>query len=153
MIRSEISRDLLRQLKAQFFMKYTIINFEIHGDHNGKLVALEENNSIPFEIKRVYYVWDSEYEVVRGKHAHKDLQQVIVCLRGSCDFTLDDGAEKITIHLDDPAKGLYLNNDIWREFTHFSNDCLIMVLASQPYIASDYIHNYDEFKKYLETKS
>lgn len=124
---------------------YSIINFKVRGDHNGKLVALEKGVDFPFEIKRVYYIWDTEYDVVRGKHAHKKLEQVIVCTSGSCDFILDDGREREIVHLDNPAQGLYIKNNIWREFTNFSPDCVIMVLASEHYDESDYIRNYEEF--------
>lgn len=128
-------------------MDYKLIDFPIHGDHNGKLVALEKSNDFPFEIKRVYYVWDTSHDVVRGRHAHKNLQQVIICIHGSCDFILDDGRKRETIHLDNPAQGLYISNNIWREFTNFSEDCVIVVLASEHYIPDDYIHDYEEFKK------
>ncbi len=124
---------------------YSIINFKVRGDHNGKLVALEKGVDFPFEIKRVYYIWDTEHDVVRGKHAHKKLEQVIVCTSGSCDFILDDGREREIVHLDNPAQGLYIKNNIWREFTNFSPDCVIMVLASEHYDESDYIRNYEEF--------
>ena len=124
---------------------YSIINFKVRGDHNGKRVALEKGVDFPFEIKRVYYIWDTEHDVVRGKHAHKKLEQVIVCTSGSCDFILDDGREREIVHLDNPAQGLYIKNNIWREFTNFSPDCVIMVLASEHYDESDYIRNYEEF--------
>ncbi len=122
-----------------------ILNFNIRGDYNGKLVALEQNKDIPFEIKRVYYIWDTAKEVVRGRHAHRKLEQIIICMRGSCDFILDDGHSKETVHLDNPAQGLYIKNNIWREFTNFSEDCVIMVLASEHYSENDYIRSYDEF--------
>lgn len=128
-------------------MNYKLIDFSIHGDHNGKLVSLEKNSDFPFEIKRVYYVWDTSHDVVRGKHSHKKLQQVIICIHGSCDFILDDGSKRERIHLDNPAQGLYISNNIWREFTNFSEDCVIVVLASEPYIPDDYIHDYEVFKK------
>lgn len=128
-------------------MDYRLIDFPIHGDHNGKLVALEKSEDFPFEIKRVYYVWDTAHDVVRGKHAHKNLQQVIICIHGSCDFILDDGRNRETIRLDNPAQGLYISNNIWREFTNFSKDCVIVVLASEHYVPDDYIHDYEEFKK------
>lgn len=124
-----------------------ILNFNIRGDYNGKLVALEQNKDIPFEIKRVYYIWDTAKEVVRGRHAHRKLEQIIVCMRGSCDFILDDGHNRETVHLDNPAQGLYVKNNIWREFTNFSEDCVIMVLASKHYDEADYIRDYDTFLK------
>lgn len=124
---------------------YSLLNFEVKGNYDGSLVAVENNKNIPFEIKRVYYVWGTKKEVIRGKHAHKNLEQVIICVSGSCDFILDNGEEKETIHLDNPSQGLYIKNTIWREFTNFSEDCVVVVLTSQLYDESDYIRDYNEF--------
>ena len=123
------------------------MNFRVRGDHNGKLVALEKGEDFPFEIKRVYYIWDTASSVIRGKHAHRKLEQVIVCTSGSCDFILDDGRERTSIHLNNPAQGLYIKHNIWREFTNFSPDCVVMVLASEHYDESDYIRDYDQYLK------
>lgn len=126
---------------------YYLINFETKGDSRGKLIATENNRNIPFEIKRVYYVYGTNRDVIRGKHSHKNLEQVVICVSGSCDFILDDGNKRETIHLDNPAVGLYIKNNIWREFTNFSSNCVVIVLASQYYDESDYIRDYDEFLK------
>lgn len=124
-----------------------LINFPIHGDYEGNLVALEKGTDFPFEIKRVYYIWGTQAHVIRGRHAHKKLEQVVVCTSGSCDFILDNGTERQIVHLDNPAQGLYLKNNIWREFTNFSPDCVVMVLASEHYDEADYIKDYDQFLK------
>lgn len=126
-------------------MKYDLLDFNVRGDHTGSLVALEKGEDFPFDIKRVYYIWGTDYAVIRGYHAHRNLEQVIICTSGSCDFILDDGCERITIHLNSPEQGLYIKSNIWREFTHFSPDCVVMVLASEHYNESDYIRNYNEF--------
>ena len=126
-------------------MMYTLLNFKIHGDHSGKLVALERGDDFPFDIKRVYYIWDTDCGVVRGKHAHRKLEQVIICMSGSCDFILDNGKDRQTVHLDNPSQGLYIKHNIWREFTNFSKDCVVVVLASEHYDESDYIRDYDSF--------
>jgi len=126
-------------------MNYKILNFRVHGDHAGSLVALEKGDDFPFEIKRVYYVWGTDKDTVRGKHAHKKLEQVIVCVSGNCDFILDDGNNRELVHLSDPTQGLYIGNNIWREFTNFSKDCVVMVLASEHYDEADYIRDYNEF--------
>lgn len=126
-------------------MLYELINFEVKGDHYGKLVALEGGSNIPFEIKRVYYIYDTLQDVVRGKHAHCLLEQVIICIAGSCDFMLDNGVEKAAVHLNSPSQGLYLKHNVWREFTGFSSDCVVLVLASQHYDENDYIRDYDVF--------
>ena len=85
--------------------------------------------------------------VIRGKHAHRKLEQIIICIHGSCDFMLDDGREKIKVHLDTPTRRLYIKNNIWREFTNFSSDCVLVVLASEHYNESDYIRDYQEFMR------
>jgi len=124
-----------------------IIRFPVHGDSNGSLVALEKGADFPFEIKRVYYIWGTKSDFVRGHHAHRNLEQVVICTSGSCDFTLDDGARRETYRLDSPTKGLHIKNNVWREFTNFSPDCVVMVLASEYYNEGDYIRNYGEFLK------
>ena len=125
---------------------YELLHFHVKGDRRGSLVALEKKgDSFPFDIKRVYYIWGTEAHVTRGNHAHKTLEQVIVCLSGSCDFILDDGKHRETIHLNNPAEGLYIKHNIWREFTNFSKDCVVMVLASDYCDESDYIRDYAEF--------
>jgi len=126
---------------------YKILDFKVLGDHGGKLVALEKDKGLPFDVKRVYYIWGTQKDVVRGKHAHKKLEQVIVCTSGSCDFILDDGKQREKVHLDNPAKGLYIKHNIWREFTNFSPDCVLMVLASEYYDEHDYIRDYPTFMK------
>ncbi len=122
-----------------------MLEFPIHGDHSGSLVALEKGDDFPFEIKRVYYVWGTDTAIVRGHHAHKELEQVIVVTSGSCDFMLDNGFGRESVRLDRPNVGLYIKGNIWRTFTNFSPDCVVMVLASMHYDESDYIRNYDEF--------
>lgn len=129
-----------------------IVEFPVHGDKQGKLVAIEELKDCPFDVKRVYYIWDTLHDVVRGKHAHYDLKQVILCLKGSCDFILDDGTTRETVHLDDPSKGIYIDSYIWREFTNFSEDCVVLVLASEHYNTDDYIYDYQEFLDKVHNK-
>ncbi|MEX6314973.1 FdtA/QdtA family cupin domain-containing protein [Providencia manganoxydans] len=121
------------------------IEFKKLGDDRGSLVSLEQNKNIPFEIKRIYYIFDTKDGVSRGFHAHKNLQQVAVCVKGSCRFLLDDGKTKEEVILDKPYMGLHINSFIWREMHDFSEDCVLMVLASELYDESDYIRNYDDF--------
>lgn len=127
---------------------YSLIDLTVRGDSDGKLVAIEAGAGLPFDLKRVYYIWDTEKNALRGKHAHKKLEQLVICTSGSCDFTIDTGQERKTVHLNRPDQALYLNSPLWREFTNFSSDCVVMVLASQPYDTSDYIHDYKEFLDY-----
>lgn len=124
--------------------------FQQHGDERGQLVALEENKDIPFEIKRVYYMYDTVEGVSRGHHAHKSLEQILICIHGSCKILLDNGTEKNIVPLERPYEGLYVSNAMWREMYDFSPDAVLMVLASDYYREEDYIRNYDEFLKYVE---
>ncbi len=130
-------------------MKYV---FQQHGDERGQLVALEEYKDIPFEIKRVYYMYDTKGGVHRGFHAHKKLQQILICIHGSCKILLDNGEERKIISLEKSYEGLYVKNDMWREMYDFSEDAVLMVLASEYYDESDYIRNYDEFLKYVKNE-
>jgi dTDP-4-dehydrorhamnose 3,5-epimerase-like enzyme len=143
------SNEQERQTKT---MDKKIINFDIKGDDRGSLISLETNSNIPFYIKRVYYIFGNKPNVVRGKHAHKNLAQVLVCVSGFVKIKLDDGKETEEIYLDKPDKGLYIKGLIWREMSEFSNDCVLVVLASESYDESDYIRNYDEFLKVVHQK-
>ncbi len=119
--------------------------FQQHGDNRGSLVALEEFKDIPFEIKRVYYMYDTIEGVVRGYHAHKNLEQILICIHGSCKVLLDNGKEKKKVYLEKPYEGLYVPNNMWREMYDFSPDAVLMVLASEYYNEEDYIRDYDKF--------
>lgn len=121
--------------------------FQQHGDERGMLVALEEFKDIPFEIKRVYYLYDTKKEVRRGFHAYRSLEQILICIHGSCRVLLDNGTEKKTVSLEKPYEGLYIANDIWREMYDFSSDAVLLVLASDFYREEDYIRDYEIFKQ------
>lgn len=131
-------------------MDIQIIKFRLHSDGRGGLIALEQLKDIPFEIKRIYYIFDVAEGMRRGCHAHKKLQQVLFCPHGSCKILLDDGAEKTEILLDSPDTGLLMNNNIWREMFDFSQGTVLMVLASDYYDESDYIRDYGEFLSSLK---
>lgn len=126
--------------------------FQQHGDERGQLVALEEMKDIPFEIKRVYYMYDTGEGVRRGFHAHKSLEQILICIHGKCKILLDNGEEQKVVPLEKPYEGLYIANDMWREMFDFSPDAVLMVLASDFYKEEDYIRNYDEFIKFVQEK-
>lgn len=123
-----------------------LIDFPVLGDARGSLLALEGNNNIPFDIKRVYYIFNTREGVARGFHAHKVLKQVAIAVRGSCHFILDNGYEREQVLLDNPTQGLLIESFMWREMYDFSDDCVLMVLADQLYDESDYIRDYEEFK-------
>lgn len=123
--------------------------FQPHGDERGQLVALEEFKDIPFKIKRVYYMYDTVNGITRGHHAHKSLEQILICIHGSCKIRLDDGREKKVVPLEKPYEGVYVSNVMWREMYDFSSDAVLMVLASEPYDEADYIRDYDEFLEFI----
>ena len=121
------------------------INFPSLGDKRGALVALEGAKTVPFEIKRVYYIFGTQPGVARGFHAHRNLRQVAVCVIGKCRMVLDDGEKREEAWLDSPNKGLVINKMVWREMHDFSSDCVLLVLASEHYNESDYIRLYSDF--------
>jgi dTDP-4-dehydrorhamnose 3,5-epimerase-like enzyme len=121
------------------------VNFPPLGDDRGSLVALEANNTVPFDIKRVYYIFGTQAGVSRGFHAHRNLKQVAVCVTGKCRMIIDNGKERVETWLDSPTKGLLINDLVWREMHDFSDDCVLLVLASEHYDESDYIRDYEFF--------
>ena len=121
--------------------------FQQHGDERGMLVALEELKDIPFEIKRVYFMYDTKSDVHRGFHAHKTLEQILICIHGSCKVLLDNGKDRKIVSLEKPYEGLYISNDMWREMFDFSEDAVLMVLAYDFYNEEDYIRDYQQFKE------
>ncbi len=122
------------------------IEFQSIGDARGELVALEGKRNVPFEIKRVYYMTGLSPEIPRGFHAHRKLEQIAICLRGSCRFILDDGRFRKEAWLRTSKQGLYIGNMIWREMHDFTRDCVLMVLASEVYDEADYIRDYEVFR-------
>ena len=121
--------------------------FPPHGDDRGQLVAIEEMKDLPFDIKRVYYIYDTLPGVRRGFHAHKCLQQILLCVNGSCKIHLDDCHSTAEVTLDQPNEGLYISNNMWREMYDFTPGTVLLVLASEYYDEADYIRNYDDFIK------
>jgi len=122
-----------------------LIEYPPLGDDRGSLVALEGNKTVPFDIKRVYYIFGTKEGVARGFHAHKTLKQVAVCVTGKCRMVLDDGHKKEDVWLDSSTKGLVIEELIWREMYDFSPDCVLLVLASEHYDEADYIRDYQQF--------
>ena len=124
--------------------------FPPHGDDRGQLIAIEEMKDLPFDIRRVYYIYDTLPGVRRGFHAHKCLQQILICVSGSCKIHLDDGSDTAEVTLDKPYEGLYISNNMWREMYDFTPGAVLLVLASEHYDEADYIRNYDDFFKMVK---
>ncbi len=123
------------------------VDFPPLGDERGSLVALEGSKTVPFDIKRVYYIFGTQQGVARGFHAHRKLKQVAICVTGKCRMVLDDGQIREEVWLDSPTKGLIIGDQVWREMYDFSPDCVLLVLASEHYDETDYIRNYDQFRR------
>lgn len=122
-----------------------LLELPIFGDGRGDLVSIEAEKNISFQIKRVYHLFNLGKHS-RGMHAHRQLQQLAFCVHGSCRFVLDDGVNREDVMLSEPSKGLLIGNLIWREMHDFTDDCVIMVLASEHYDETDYIRDYATFR-------
>lgn len=129
-----------------------LVDFSVINDDRGFLISLEQNKNIPFEVKRVYYIFNTKPGVRRGFHAHKELDQVLVCVKGSCTVLIDDAVNKKNVILSKANKGLYVGPMVWHEMYDFSEDCVLLVVASEIYDKNDYIGNYKQFKCEVERK-
>ena len=123
------------------------------SDPRGNLTFIEGGAHIPFDIARVYYLYDVPGGAERGGHAHKALRQLIIAMSGSFDILLDDGVNKQRVHLNRPYFGLYVDTMVWRELDNFSSGSVCMVLASTHYEESDYYRDYDEYRQALEARA
>ena len=124
----------------------TIIEIDKHQHDKGNISVIENERTIPFDVKRVYYLYDVPGGESRGGHAHRELQQLIVAASGSFNVTLDDGSVKRTFTLNRPYQGLLVVPGIWRELDDFSSGAVCLVMASMVYDANDYIRDYKQFK-------
>ena len=124
-----------------------ILNFKDLGDERGKLVVIEGNKDIPFEIKRTFYIYDSDNDVVRGQHANRESEFVLINVAGSSKVRITNGKEEIIVELDKPMMGVYIPKMIWKDMYDFSNDSVLLVLASTHYNGKEYIRDYNEYIK------
>jgi dTDP-4-dehydrorhamnose 3,5-epimerase-like enzyme len=134
-------------------MEIVTFSFCVKGDVRGSLIAIEECSTIPFSIKRIYYIYDTKPGVVRGHHAHLFLEQTLICICGSCTIVLDDGMERTEVPLSSPAAGLYVGPLIWHEMKDFSVGAILLVLASDHYLEADYIRDYSTFLRQVKSRS
>lgn len=121
-----------------------------HSDREGNLTVVENGSTLPFDVKRVYYLYDIPGGEGRGAHAHRDLEQLIIAASGSFMVTLDDGKCKRSFFLNRPYQGLYIKPGLWRNLVDFSSGAVAMVLASEVYKVEDYIRDYDEFLRFRQ---
>lgn len=132
-------------------LRFRKIGSNSNGDF-GYLTPLEFSQEIPFDVKRLYYIYDVKDDQVRGNHSHKKLHQVLICVNGSVEVTLKNYFGEETYTLDDPSIGLYVGPDNWREMSSFKDGAVLFVLASELYDENDYIRDYDTFLEYSEKK-
>lgn len=127
--------------------KCPIIHFGDLGDERGKLVVIEGGQAIPFEIKRVFYIYESDNDVVRGQHANRESEFVLVNVAGKSKVRITDGKEEFIVELNEPMMGVYIPKMIWKDMYDFSSDSVLLVLASTHYDGSEYIRDYEEYLK------
>ena len=125
--------------------KCPVLHFGDLGDERGKLVVIEGAQAIPFDIKRVFYIYGSDNEVVRGQHANRNSEFVLINVAGSSKVMITDGASREVVELNRPMEGVYIPKMIWKEMYDFSEDSVLLVLSDEPYDAEEYIRDYDEF--------
>ena len=124
-----------------------LLDFKKNGDERGYLTVVEGNKTIPFEIKRVFYIYGTEQNIVRGNHSNRKTEFVLIAVSGSCKVLVKDGLGHEEIYcLDDPNQGLYLPRMLWKEMYDFSKDCVLLVLASEHYDEQEYIRNFEELQ-------
>lgn len=125
--------------------QYQITHLQMRGDNRGRLVAVEAKRDITFNIERVYYIFGTEDGVARGFHAHRELEQFLICVSGSCCIVMDDGSTRESVLLDRPDKGLYIGPMKWHEMHGLTASTVLLVLASDWYQENDYIRDYEQF--------
>ena len=124
-----------------------VLNFADLGDERGKLVVVEGSRDIPFKIERVFYIYGSDSEVVRGQHANRESEFVLINVGGTSKVRIDNGHSEAIIELSKPMMGLYIPTMVWKDMYDFSEDSILLVLASTHYNGKEYIRDYDEYKK------
>lgn len=130
---------------------YKILRFKELGDDRGNLVVVEGDKDIPFEIKRIFYIFGSDFNVVRGQHANRNSEFVFINVAGSSNIKITNGKETKIIKLDKPMDGVYLPKMIWKEMYDFSKDSVLLVLASTHYDNTEYIRDFNEYLKIMKT--
>jgi len=126
-------------------MKSKTINFKVMGDERGSLIAFEENHNVPFDIKRVFYIYGTQEDVPRGQHSHHKTKQLLIAVNGGCKVTMNDGKNKKTYVLNKPNVGLFQDALVWGTMHDFTEDCILMVFADTYYEETDYIRDYEQF--------
>lgn len=127
-----------------------ILQFNDLGDERGKLVVIEGERAIPFKIERVFYIYDSDSSVIRGQHANRLSEFVLINVAGKSKVRITDGDEEFIVELNEPMTGIYIPKMIWKDMYDFSSDSVLLVLSNTHYDGSEYIRDYDEYLKEVE---
>lgn len=133
--------------------KCSILNFADLGDERGKLVVIEGGQTIPFDIKRVFYIYESDSTVIRGQHANKESEFVLINVAGKSKVRITDGDEELIVELNKPMMGVYIPKMIWKDMYDFSLDSVLLVLASTHYDGKEYIRGYDEYLEIMKVNN
>lgn len=132
--------------------KCPILYFNELGDERGRLVVVEGKQDLPFDINRIFYIYGSDPSVVRGQHANRETEFVLINVSGKSKIRISDGIEKLVIELNKPNMGVYLPKMVWKDMYDFSDDSVLLVLASTHYDAQEYIRNYEEYVKEIKAE-
>ena len=133
-------------------MNYKLIDMKVFGDERGHLISLQKDNNSPFEVKRCFYIFDTKPGVVRGAHANKNSEFLLIAINGSCKVKIDDGVNQETVELNNPHTALYLDKMLWKEMFDFSYNAILLVLANTHYDENEYIRDYNNFKTLKSSK-
>lgn len=126
------------------------LNFQVNGDNRGNMVVVEGGQAVPFEIKRLFYIYGTDPVAVRGQHANRKSDFAMMCVKGSCKVKITDGTNEAVIVLDEPMKGVYIPKMLWKDMYDFSEDAVLLVLASTHYDGTEYIRDFEEYKKIMQ---
>ncbi len=129
---------------------YRILNFKDLGDERGRLVVIEGNRDIPFDIKRAFYIYGSDATVKRGQHANRESEFVLVNVAGKSKVRITDSENEAIVELDKPMKAVYIPKMVWKDMYDFSEDSVLLVLANTHYDGNEYIRNFDDYKKEMK---
>lgn len=129
------------------------LNFKVNGDARGNMVVIEGGQGVPFEIKRLFYIYGTDPEAVRGQHANRNSDFAMVCVGGSCKVKITDGTNETVVSLDEPMKGIYIPKMLWKDMYDFSEDAVLLVMASTHYDATEYIRDFDSYCKEMRERA
>ena len=125
--------------------KCPVFYFDVKGDERGQMIVIEGGRDIPFDIKRMFYIYGSDTSVIRGQHANRESEFILINVHGTSKVKVRDGEEEMIVSLDAPMKGIYIPKMIWKDMYDFSEDSVLLVLASTHYIAEEYVRDYERY--------